>query len=73
MAESYDLLLKGGDLTDACALAGTIRNTGRAHLRSIFDKVGVRSQSQLVALLGRSLLLQSLRRIENGTAGPKEL
>lgn len=54
-ARLCNLLLEGSDLTDACALSCTSRNTGRAHLRSIFDKLMVRSQSQLVALLARSL------------------
>ena len=63
-ARLSSLLLKGSDLTDACALLCTSRNTGRAHLRTIFDKVGVRSQSQLVALLARSLAAGPLGRIE---------
>lgn len=52
-ARLSNLLLKGSDLTDACAFLRTSRNTGRAHLRSIFGKLDVKSQSQLVATLAR--------------------
>jgi DNA-binding CsgD family transcriptional regulator len=62
-ARLANLLLKGNDLTEACAVLHVRRNTGRAHLRSIFDKLGVRSQSQLVALLARSLAA-GLQRVE---------
>lgn len=62
-ARLANLLLKGSDLTEACELSGISRNTGRAHLRNIFDKLGVRSQSQLVALLARSLAA-GLQRVE---------
>jgi DNA-binding CsgD family transcriptional regulator len=56
-----NLLLKGSDLNEACALLRITRNTGRAHLRSIFDKLGVRTQSQLVAVLARSLAVVQSR------------
>jgi DNA-binding CsgD family transcriptional regulator len=53
-ARLCNLLFQGSDLAEACATLRIARNTGRAHLRSIFHKLGVRSQSQLVGLLGRS-------------------
>jgi DNA-binding CsgD family transcriptional regulator len=67
-ARLSNLLLKGDDLTDACALLRITRNTGRAHLRSIFDKLDVKSQSQLVAVLARSLIAGWSQRI-NGRSG----
>lgn len=52
-ARLSNLLLQGQDLTEACASLAIRRNTGRAHLRSIFDKLGVNSQSQMIALIAR--------------------
>ncbi len=54
-ARLSNLLLQGSDLSEACGLLRISRNTGRAHLRNIFDKLGVRSQGQLVAMLSRGL------------------
>lgn len=44
-------LLNGLSLDEAVAKQGILRNTGRAHLRSIFSKTGVSRQSELVRVL----------------------
>jgi DNA-binding CsgD family transcriptional regulator len=49
------VLANGCSLVDAAAKLGIAHNTARAHLRSIFIKMGVRRQSQLVHLLHASM------------------
>jgi DNA-binding CsgD family transcriptional regulator len=50
------ILVDGKDLNEVCDILSIRRNTGRAHLRSLFDKVGVRRQAELVSVLLRSIL-----------------
>lgn len=47
-------LANGLSLEQAATELGITRNTGRAHLRSIFTKTGVAQQSQLVSLILKS-------------------
>jgi DNA-binding CsgD family transcriptional regulator len=47
-------LINGDDLSQACEALGITRNTGRAHLRSIFAKANVKRQAELVSVLIRS-------------------
>jgi DNA-binding CsgD family transcriptional regulator len=49
------MLGSGCSLVDAADRLGIAHNTARAHLRSIFMKMGVRRQSQLVHLLHASM------------------
>jgi len=50
------ILMAGSDLTQACETLRITRNTGRAHLRSVFSKLDVKRQSELVSVLLRSLV-----------------
>jgi DNA-binding CsgD family transcriptional regulator len=47
-------LAEGKELRDVCDAASIRYTTGRAHLRSIFSKTGVRRQSELLSLLVRT-------------------
>jgi DNA-binding CsgD family transcriptional regulator/PAS domain-containing protein len=49
------LLLGGATLKQAAEINGTSRNTTRTHAQHIFDKLGVKRQSELVSLLLRTL------------------
>jgi DNA-binding CsgD family transcriptional regulator len=49
------LLLNGASLTQASEINGSSRNTTRTHLQHLFDKLGVKRQSELVALLLRTI------------------
>jgi DNA-binding CsgD family transcriptional regulator len=53
-------LVAGRSLDECCALLCISRNTGRTHLRSIFSKVGVKRQSELVGLVARFNLLRKV-------------
>lgn len=44
-------LAQGRSIDEAAATEGIARSTARTHLRHIFDKVGVKRQSELVAVL----------------------
>ena len=48
-------LARGIDLDQYAAEASIGRNTARTHLRLLFEKLGVKRQGELVALLARSL------------------
>jgi len=48
-------LASGQTLDEACGELGIARNTARAQLRSVFDKVGVSRQADLVRLVLRSV------------------
>ena len=54
-ARLSNLLMEGAALEDCCDQLGIRRTTARMHLRNIFAKTGVRRQSELVALLLRSI------------------
>ncbi len=49
------LLLNDVSLNQASEIAGTSRNTTRTHLQHLFDKTGVKRQSELISLLLRTL------------------
>ncbi len=55
-------VVKGSQLTDLCQELKITRNTARAHLRSIFARVGVKRQAELVSVLIRTLALSPLAR-----------
>jgi len=48
------LLANGRSVTEICESLTITRNTGRTHLKNIFEKLGVRRQSEVVSLLLRS-------------------
>jgi DNA-binding CsgD family transcriptional regulator len=54
-ARISNLLMEGAGLEECCDQLGIRRTTARMHLRNIFAKTGVRRQSELVALLLRSI------------------
>jgi len=47
-------LARGKELKEACDECSITYTAGRAHLRSIFTKAGVRRQAELVSLLLRT-------------------
>jgi len=49
------LLTEGKSLDEVAVIQGIAKNTARAHLRSIFAKVGVSKQSMLVSLISKSI------------------
>ena len=51
------ILTEGRSLDDACDELHIRRTTARTQLRSVFDKLGVNRQAELVALLLRSVVL----------------
>jgi DNA-binding CsgD family transcriptional regulator len=53
-------LARGRDLDQYCDEASIGRNTARTHLRLLFEKLGVKRQAELVALLMRTLGLVQL-------------
>ena len=57
------LLAEGKTLDESCVEMEVRRSTGCTHLKRIFKKTGVRRQSELVALLMRSIGLARLGRI----------
>lgn len=54
-ARLSNLLMEGAAIEECCEQLGIRRTTARMHLRNIFAKTGVRRQSELVALLLRSI------------------
>jgi DNA-binding CsgD family transcriptional regulator len=54
-AELVTLLLDGLDLRDAAERLALSINTVRTHLRGVFNKTGTHRQSELVALVLRSV------------------
>jgi len=54
-ARLANLLMEGKTLNQCCDQLGFRRSTGRTHLQHLFEKVGVQRQSELVALLLRSI------------------
>jgi len=61
-ARISNLLMEGAGLEECCDQLGIRRTTARMHLRNIFAKTGVRRQSELVALLLRSIGLGPRRK-----------
>jgi DNA-binding CsgD family transcriptional regulator/PAS domain-containing protein len=54
-ARLANLLMEGRTLNQCCEQLGFQRSTGRTHLQHLFEKVGVQRQSELVAVLLRSI------------------
>jgi DNA-binding CsgD family transcriptional regulator len=52
-AQLASVLIDGQDLNAACGKMGISRATARTHLASLFSKLGVRKQGELIALLLR--------------------
>jgi DNA-binding CsgD family transcriptional regulator/PAS domain-containing protein len=48
-------LTEGKSLADVCDLLDISRNTAKTHLKSLFDKLGVHRQGELVAVVTRSV------------------
>ncbi len=59
-ARLANLLIEGVALEDCCKEMAICRSTGRTHLRRLFRKTGVHRQSELVALLLKSIGLACL-------------
>ena len=59
-ARLANLLMEGKALEDCCNEMAICRSTGRTHLRRLFRKAGVHRQSELVALLLKSIGLACL-------------
>lgn len=59
-ARLANLLMEGKPLEDCCQELGICRSTGCTHLRRLFKKTGVHRQSELVALLLKSIGLACL-------------
>jgi len=59
-ARLANLLMEGKALEDCCKEMAICRSTGRTHLRRVFKKAGVHRQSELVALLLKSIGLACL-------------
>lgn len=59
-ARLANLLIEGKALEDCCKEMAICRSTGRTHLRRLFSKTGVHRQSELVALLLKSIGLACL-------------
>ena len=51
--ELATLLMQGNNLAECCRMMGIRRPTAATHLRQLFDKAQVRTQSQLVSVLFR--------------------
>jgi DNA-binding CsgD family transcriptional regulator len=54
-------LARGRDLNEYCEEAGVRRSTARSHLRMVFDKLGVRRQAELAAVVLNSQGMIRLR------------
>jgi DNA-binding CsgD family transcriptional regulator len=54
-ARLANLLMEGKNLDECCEQLAIRCSTGRTHLRHLFEKVGVQRQSELVALLLKSI------------------
>jgi DNA-binding CsgD family transcriptional regulator len=52
-ARLAEILMSGRDLDAACEELGVTRNTVRTQLKQLFEKLGVKRQAELVALLLR--------------------
>jgi DNA-binding CsgD family transcriptional regulator len=52
-ARLAEILAEGRDLQDACEQLGILRTTARTHLQRLFEKLGVKRQAELVAVLVR--------------------
>jgi DNA-binding NarL/FixJ family response regulator len=55
------LLLEGRTLEDCCHEVGIDLSTGKTHLRSVFEKTGVHSQSEFVMALYKNIVLTRLQ------------
>jgi DNA-binding CsgD family transcriptional regulator len=44
-------LLHGETVDEYCERTGISRNTARTHMRAIFDKLGIKRQTELIRLL----------------------
>jgi DNA-binding CsgD family transcriptional regulator/PAS domain-containing protein len=64
------LLASGMDLRQACEQCLITYATGRAHLRSIFDKTGVHRQAELASLLLRVTPLINVHKSFNRNSSP---
>jgi DNA-binding CsgD family transcriptional regulator len=48
-----EILAEGRNLQDACEELGILRTTAKTHLQHLFEKLGVKRQAELVAVLAR--------------------
>jgi DNA-binding CsgD family transcriptional regulator len=67
-------LMEGKALDDCCKILNIRRSTARTHLQHLFEKVGVQRQSELVALLLKSIgLVGTAARMVNRSSMRKSL
>jgi len=71
-ASLANLLMEGKALDDCCKILNIRRSTARTHLQHLFEKVGVQRQSELVALLLKSIgLVGTAARMVNRSSARK--
>ena len=69
-ARLANLLMEGKNLDECCDQLAIRPSTGRTHLQHLFEKVGVQRQSELVALLLKSIgLIRSVNKDREPIAG----
>jgi DNA-binding CsgD family transcriptional regulator len=61
-ARLANLLMEGKTVDECCELLRVRHSTGRTHLQHLFEKVGVKRQSELVSVLWKSIGLVRTRR-----------
>jgi len=67
-----NLLMEGKTLDESCQQLAIRRSTGRTHIQHLFEKVGVKRQSELVSVLWKSVGLVRTKRSnkEEGKSPP---
>jgi DNA-binding CsgD family transcriptional regulator len=61
-ARVANLLMEGKTLDESCQQLAIRRSTGRTHIQHLFEKVGVKRQSELVSVLWKSVGLVRTKR-----------
>jgi DNA-binding CsgD family transcriptional regulator len=68
------LMMEGKRVDECCAELGIRKSTARTHLQHIFDKLGVQKQSELVAVLRRTVpVIRGSLRPEFGLSSSKKI
>lgn len=70
-ARLANLLMEGKTVDECCKRLGVRQSTGRTHLQHLFEKVGVKRQSELVSVLWKSLGLVRTSRNNNKDGRPQ--
>lgn len=69
-ARLANLLMEGKNMDECCDLLKIRRSTGRTHLQHLFEKVGAQRQSELVALLLKSIGLVRMSNKDRRASAP---